>query len=171
MDNRLTKDFFACDSVELAQKLLGKTLCVQHGNEVIRKTITETEAYSENDTACHGNRGRTKRNDPMFCVGGTVYVYLCYGIHEMLNVAAGAEGESKAVLIRGTDGAAGPGKVTKLLNINRSYNYEFIPTSNRIWIEDAPEVDEDKLQKLKRVGIGYAAPADQNRLWRFVVFY
>ena len=165
--NRLGEEFFDCDSVELAGKLLGKTLCVQGENDVIRRIITETESYSENDTACHGSRGRTKRNDAMFCRGGTVYVYLCYGLHEMLNVAAGKDGESKAVLIRGIKGAAGPGIVTKQLNICRRLNYEFLPTSERIWIEDGIEISENQIENLKRVGIGYASQEDQDKLWRF----
>jgi len=164
---RLASEFFDCNSVELAPKLLGKVLCVQTESAIIRKAITETEAYCQNDTACHGNKGRTKRNDPMFHPGGTVYVYLCYGMHEMFNVAAGRDGESQAVLVRGIEGYAGPGKVTKHMNIDRSFNYEFLPASNRIWIENGVEVHESQIEKLKRVGIGYAARCDQDRLWRF----
>ena len=47
-------EFFACDCVELAQRLLGKILCVKAENTIIKKVITETEAYGINDTACHG---------------------------------------------------------------------------------------------------------------------
>jgi DNA-3-methyladenine glycosylase len=167
MAEHLCPQFFDCESVTLAKKLLGKVLCVQNEGQIIREIITETEAYCENDTACHAFKGRTKRNDPMFCKGGTVYVYLCYGIHEMMNISAGKDNEGQAVLVRGVNGATGPGKVTKLLKIDRSLNYEFLPESKLIWIESAPEIDDSQIEKLKRVGIGYASPKDQNNLWRF----
>jgi len=164
---RLNPEFFNCNSVELAKKLLGKVLCVQSGNQVIRKMITETEAYGINDTACHCYKGRTKRNDPMFKVGGTVYVYLCYGIHEILNVVAGKDGEGQGVMIRGVEGAVGPGKVSKALDIDRSLNYELLPLSKRIWLENGVEVKDSQIEKLKRVGISYASQEDQDKLWRF----
>lgn len=164
---KLASAFFDCDSVELAKKLLGKVLCVQIGDEVVRKKIIETEGYGINDTACHGYNGQTKRNYPMFCQGGTVYVYLCYGLHEIFNVAAGKEGEGQGVMIRGVENATGPGRVTKILKINRSFNYEFLPASNRIWLEDGIEVESTQIEELKRVGIGYATREDQDKLWRF----
>lgn len=163
---RVNKNFFECDCVQLAVKLLGKTLCVQTANGTVKSIITETEAYGMDDTACHCNRGCTKRNDPMFCKGGTVYVYLCYGLHEILNFAAGSDGEGQGVMIRGTANAIGPGRVTKAFGINRSFNYEFAPTSERIWVEEGESI-EQKVEALKRVGIGYAAQEDQDRLWRF----
>jgi len=169
MIKKLTADFFDCDCEELSIKLLGKVICIQNGEHVIRKIITEVEAYGINDTACHTYKGRTKRNDPMFKQGGTVYVYLCYGIHEILNFVSGKDGEGQGVMIRGIEGAIGPGRVSKILNIDRSLNYEFLPTSDRIWLEDGEPVDEDKIERLKRVGIGYATQEDQDRLWRFSI--
>jgi len=176
--------FYNCNSETLAKKLLGKILCVAHENKIIRVSITETESYGLNDTACHTYKGRTKRNDPMFHRGGTIYVYLCYGIHEILNISAGADGEGQGVMIRGVcatknigaadiakdiDNIFGPGRVTKLLGVDRSFNYEFLTTSTRIWLEDAHEILPEKIQALKRVGIGYALQEDQDRLWRFRV--
>jgi DNA-3-methyladenine glycosylase len=164
---KLNAEFFACDCVELARRLLGKVLCVKAGNEIIKKVITETEAYGVGDTACHGYKGRTKRNAPMFAQGGTVYVYLCYGLHEILNFAAGADGEGQGVMIRGIESAVGPGRVTKALNIDRSFNDEFLPTSKRIWLESGVEFQQQHIEELKRVGIGYASQEDQDKLWRF----
>lgn len=181
---RLTAEFFDCGCVNLSIKLLGKVICIQTPNEVIRKMINEVEAYGIGDTACHANKGRTKRNDPMFKSGGTVYVYLCYGIHEILNFSAGKDGEGQGVMIRAVCNAenievakghtvrnigeaVGPGRVTKLLGIDRSFNYEFLPASTRIWLEEGAQVNQSKIQRLKRIGIGYASQADQDRLWRF----
>ena len=67
------------------------------------------------------------------------------------------------------EGAVGPGRVTKLLGIDRNINYEFLPTSNRIWLEEGTYIEEVRIEKLKRVGIGYARQEDQNKLWRFKI--
>lgn len=173
--NRLNENFFDCDAVMLARKLLGKVLCVKTDTEIKKMIISETEAYGINDTACHCYKGRTKRNDPMFKQGGTVYVYLCYGLHEILNFVAG-NGEGQAAMLRavkhiepqskGKDRVIGPGCVTKTLKVDRSFNYEFLPTSKRIWIENGTAA-EPKIEELKRIGISYASKEDQEKLWRF----
>ena len=160
-------NFFDCSAVELARNLLGKILCVQTDAGVIRKMITETEAYGIDDTACHCYKGRTNRTEPMFRKGGTVYVYLCYGIHEILNIASGKEDQGQGVMIRGIEGAVGPGRVTKALGVDRSYNFEQVTTSSRIWLEEGIDVTANKIQELKRVGIDYAAQHDIDKLWRF----
>eukprot|EP01018_Ginkgo_biloba_P005432 Gb_11103 [translate_table: standard] len=92
----LGPDFFQCDALELAPRLLGKLL---RRDDVILQ-ITEVEAYRQNDTACHGRFGITARTAPVFGPGGHAYVYLCYGLHIMLNVVADKEGIGAAVLIR-----------------------------------------------------------------------
>lgn len=84
----LPADFFLQDALEVAPWLLGCRLAVD-GRELI---ITETEAYrSESDTACHAHHGRTKRTEMLYRRGGYVYVYLCYGIHSLLNIITGPE--------------------------------------------------------------------------------
>ena len=63
--------------------------------------ITETEAYRwPSDSASHNRFGRTARNAAMWGPGGRAYVYLCYGIHQMLNIVTDREDEASAVLIR-----------------------------------------------------------------------
>ena len=64
--------------------------------------IFETEAYlGPQDLACHGRVGPTPRNQVMFGPAGYWYVYLCYGMHWMLNIVTGREGLPAAVLLRG----------------------------------------------------------------------
>ena len=165
---RLERNFYIKEATELAPLLLGKVICHSYNGEVIKERITETEAYMQHDTACHANRGRTKRNGPMFLAGGHFYVYLCYGIHEMLNIVSGEAGKPEAVLIRGIEGVSGPGRVTKALKIDRSLNGLDLVSDNNFWIEDDGGATP-KYTVEKRIGIDYADEIDKNRLWRFVV--
>ena len=109
---------------EAARALVGKILVRRlPDGRVIRARITETEAYfGESDTACHACHGRTQRTQVLYRPAGTIYVYLCYGIHWMLNLVTGPEDDPQAVLIRGVEGASGPGRVTKYLSIDKSLN-------------------------------------------------
>lgn len=106
---RLGRDFYLEHADRVAPALLGKILCKKdrETGEITRVRITETECYlGENDTACHASKGKTDRSRVLWDKGGTIYVYLCYGMHNMLNVVTGAKGEPEAVLIRGTEDLA-----------------------------------------------------------------
>ena len=164
---RLCRDFYLQDAYSAAKAICGKFLCVrQPDGSVLRRRITETECYlGEEDTACHAHHGRTNRTDVMYREGGVAYVYLCYGIHNMLNIVTGPSEHPQAVLIRGVEGAEGLGRLTKLLNIDRSLNREDLVASERLWIEsDGARV---KFTAAPRIGIGYASKRDQARKWRF----
>jgi len=152
---------------EAAEALIGKLLVRRFGDgSEAAFRITETEAYyGESDTACHARFGRTKRSEVLYRPAGTVYVYLCYGIHWMLNVITGDIDDPQGVLIRACVEAEGPGKLTKRLGIAGERNRDNAVTSENIWIGDDGyrcEVVTDK-----RVGIGYASREDQDKLWRF----
>lgn len=161
---RLTYEFFHRPCLEVARDLVGKRL-VCNG---LSLRISETEAYcGEADTACHASRGRTKRTEVMYMEAGTVYIYLCYGIHWMLNIVTGEKEQPEAVLVRACLEAPGPGKLTKALGITGALNKDSVVTSDAIRIEDDGFVCA--ITPDKRVGIGYASEEDQNRLWRFVM--
>ena len=165
---RLDRTFFRRSAPELAPRLLGKLLCRRIGRRVVRLRITETEAYhGEDDTACHASRGRTPRTDVMYAEGGHAYVYLCYGMHEMFNIVTGHEGFPEAVLVRGVEGHAGPGRLTRALRITRGLNREDLTRSRRLWLED--DGFRCGHAASPRIGIGYASPRDRARLWRFTV--
>lgn len=165
---RLTEDFYKQHATELAPLLLGKLICRQIDNKVIKCRITETECYfGENDTACHAHKGKTERTKIMYERGGKAYVYLCYGIHSLFNVVTGEKDFPEAVLIRGVEGFTGPGKLTKHLQIDRRLNGENLITSDKLWFED--DGFEVKYKADKRVGIDYATEEYRNILWRFIL--
>ena len=151
---------------EAARALVGKNLVRRlEDGTVLTARITETEAYfGEADTACHACHGRTKRTQVLYRPAGTIYVYLCYGIHWMLNLVTGPEDDPQAVLIRGVEGASGPGRVTKFLRIDKNLNDT--PLGPALDLADDGFVPA-RITASPRVGIGYAAPEDQARLWRF----
>ena len=159
---KLTEDFFHRPCLEVARDLVGKVLVC--GDKRLR--IAETEAYcGEDDTACHAHKGRTKRTEVMYMEAGTIYVYLCYGMHWLLNIVTGEENEPEAVLIRACVDANGPGKLTKALGITGEHNRKHICRQEEPYIEDDGfhcEIVTDK-----RVGIGYASQEDQDKPWRF----
>ena len=165
---RLDYDFFHRPCLTVAEALVGKVLVhrLPDGTE-LRLRISETEAYcGEEDTACHAHKGRTKRTEVLYATAGTIYIYLCYGIHWLLNIVTSDAEDPQAVLIRACVDASGPGKLTKALRITGELNWGSI-LGDELWIEDdgfACKVITDK-----RVGIGYASQEDQDRLWRFIM--
>ena len=99
----LPQDWYFRDVVEVARDLIGRH--VRRGRVTLR--ITEVEAYrGPTDSAAHTSMGRTPRNEPMWGDGGHSYVYLCYGLHNMLNIVTG-RGEGAAVLIRSAEPVVG----------------------------------------------------------------
>ena len=161
---RLPYAFFHRPCVEVARDLVGKLLVC--GDTTLR--ISETEAYcGEADTACHASKGRTKRTEVMYMEAGTVYVYLCYGIHWMMNIVTGEPDQPEAVLIRACLEAPGPGRLTKKLGITGQQNRDNVTLSPVLWIGD--DGFACSVATAKRVGIGYASQEDQDRLWRFVM--
>lgn len=177
----LAADFYACDALDLAPRLLGKLL--RHGDVILQ--ITEVEAYRTGDTACHARFGQTARTEAMFRAGGLAYVYLCYGISIMLNVVADKAGVGAAVLIRACSPVAGlatilkrrkqdavkpvllrgPGKVGQALGLTVDWSCHplYVPGGLEILDGPAPEA----ILAGPRVGINYAAPQDVAAPWRF----
>ena len=163
---RLTKNFYLEDAEILAPRLLGKILVRRTENGIVRAVITETECYKgTDDTASHASRGKTARTFVMFEEGGRAYVYLCYGMHNMLNIVTGAEGQPQAVLIRSLDEIRGPGRLTKAMDITRELNGEILYESDRLWVEDGESLE---YTQTPRIGIDYADKKDRERLWRYI---
>ena len=161
------RSFYRQNATELAPALVGKLLCRKlPDGSVIRLRISETEAYcGTEDTACHAHKGKTKRAEILWRDGGTIYVYLCYGMHWLMNIVSGEEDGPQAVLIRCCFEADGPGKLTKKLGIDGSYNGKDILDCPDLWLED--DGFEVNITTDKRVGIAYADEADREKLWRY----
>lgn len=174
----LPPEFYDRDALEVARDLVGAT--VTHGGVTLR--LTELEAYRfPGDTANHARMGRTPRNAPMWGPPGHAYVYLCYGLHQMLNLVTGPEGHAAAVLVRaaevvegealvrarrggkvGPAATAGPGRVGAALGLTTALSGSRL--DGPIVVEAAP--GPAPLLVGPRVGIDYAAEADRRAPWR-----
>lgn len=184
---RLNHSFFVReDIVQISKDLLGKYLVTQFDGEMTAGKIVETEAYrGSDDKACHAyNYRRTKRTQTLFEEAGTIYVYLCYGIHHLFNIVTAPKENPQAVLIRAiepTDNlplmlqrrnfqklkpqlTAGPGTLTKALGISTQHNQLSVLTpDSSIWVEDREEIiTEQQIIASPRVGVGYA---EECALW------
>lgn len=176
------------DTVSIAKELIGKTLCTNINSQKTSGIIIETEAYyGASDKACHAfNYKLTSRTKTMFETGGIAYIYLCYGIHHLFNVVTNVKNEPHAVLIRAikvvdgfetmserlkkniksNDFINGPGKLTKALGINTSFDKTSL-VSDIIWIEDCGiSKNEIQISANTRIGVEYAGE-DAKLLYRF----
>jgi DNA-3-methyladenine glycosylase len=176
------------DVVRISKELLGKVLVTNWNNEYTAGRIVETEAYAgETDKASHASKGRTKRTEVIFNRGGTAYVYLCYGIHQMFNIVTNKEGIPHAILIRAIEPVAGidimlrrTGK-TKLDetltrgpgNVGRAFGFHtsqcgLLLTGNELFIaDDGFTLKESQIVSSPRIGVDYAG---EHAEWHYRFF-
>lgn len=177
----LGPSFYARPVLEVARDLVG--CVVTHGPTA--GVIAETEAYHEEEPACHAYVGLTPRTATLFGPPGRAYVYRSYGVHALLNAVCEPEGVGAAVLIRAlvplegielmrerrgpTAGAgdrglcSGPGRLTQALGVGLEHNggdlargpVQITPRTSR-WVD--PPVLTDT-----RIGITRATELP----WRF----
>jgi DNA-3-methyladenine glycosylase len=183
-EDLLPPSFFRREALDLARALLGRWL--RHG--AVTLAITEVEAYrGPTDSGCHTFRGPTPRTAPMWGPPGHLYVYTCYGLHQMLNIVAGPnDGAAAAVLVRacapvvGVEIVAarrgrpagpglldGPGKVGQALAVDPSFNHHPLYTPGGVELlrgEPAHAVVVGR-----RIGIDYALPEHREAPWRLAV--
>jgi len=97
----LPVDFYRRPTLDVARDLIGKVLVYRAKSGTTAGAIVEVEAYiGEDDPACHAAAGPTERNAPLYGPPGRAYVYLNYGLHDMMNAVTEEEGHPAAVLIR-----------------------------------------------------------------------
>jgi len=180
----LAEALLALPAPDLAPRLIGCELRVG----ALRAQICETEAYhGEADRACHAARGRTPRSELLYRAPGTLYCYLCYGVHVLLNIVCDAEQQPSAVLLRSIlleRGVAtarrrrarpdvplerlanGPGKLSQALGIELAHNGSRLGRPGcplRLYERHA----EPALSRGPRVGVAYAGPEWAGRPWRW----
>ena len=180
----LPREFYARDTVQIAEDLLGKRLVRVRGKSWMVGLIVEVEAYrGSDDPASHAFRGLTPRNAPMFGEPGHAYVYFTYGNHYCLNVTTQSSGTPGAVLIRALEPlegvsmmrrlrpnvsdlalTSGPGKLTKALAIDKSLNEVDMTRIGPLFIEDARR-GQNEIMRSTRIGIRVG----KERLWRFYI--
>lgn len=170
-NNTLPTSFFNRPTLETAELILGKMLCREYPDgSISRHVITEVEAYDgPEDKACHAHKGLTPRTEVMFGPSGHWYVYLCYGVHWMLNIVTGPIDYPAAILIRSIKDICGPGRLTKNLSINKLFNAMPACPTSKLWIEENPDTEEFEIQKTPRIGIDYAGPIWSKKLYRFLI--
>ena len=190
----LESNFFKRDTVEVAKNLLGKKIIRNISGNFFCAKIVETEAYlGLEDKACHSYGGNiTKRNEILYKEGGTIYVYLIYGMYNLLNIVTKNENDPEAVLIRAVepieniDAMAvnrfgkiykdlssyqkknltnGPGKLTMAMGIDRALNGKIL-SQDYLYIEEGEDVRN--IIETKRIGIDYAGE-DANLPLRFYI--
>lgn len=163
--------FFNRPTLEVLPELLGKYLIRKKGRTEYSGFITEAEAYiGFEDKACHAAKGKTERTKIMFEPAGTWYVYLCYGVHWMLNIVTEKKDFPAAILIRGVQSQhhyAGPGKLTKAFQIDHSFNGKRATFQEGLWIEDRNlKIAPSDIKKGERIGI-HVSGEWQHKLWRY----
>jgi DNA-3-methyladenine glycosylase len=157
----LPRSFYARDAGTVARDLLGTILVHRTGKLERRARVVETEAYvGAHDLACHASKGRTGRTEVMFGRAGHAYVYLIYGMYDMLNVVTGEIDHPEAVLIRAAEPIAGvegslrgPGKLARGMAITRAENGIDLCKNVLFFL---PGRAPDRIEITPRIGVDYA---------------
>jgi DNA-3-methyladenine glycosylase len=169
------------DTVALARYLIGKLLVRALPEGILSGRIVETEAYVVGDAAGHAYRGMTPRNRSLFLERGHAYVYVAYGISNMLNVSSETPGIGAGVLIRALepregiavmqrnrgigrprDLARGPGRLAMALRIDRRLDGLDLCRKGPLWLAQ-DEQEPGEIGRSMRIGIS----RDADRLLRF----
>ena len=156
----------------MAPDLIGCVLVRnRHDKGLLKGIIVETEAYSQEEEACHGYNKKTPSNKVLFDEPGRLYVYKSYGIHYCLNIVTDKKNFASGVLIRAVfisskneRLASGPGLVTKAFEINNKFNSYNIIDNDFLWIwKRESTLDKKELIQTNRIGISKA----KNIKWRW----
>lgn len=173
---KLPRSFYRrTDVVAIAKELLGKIIVTDIDGIFTSARIVETEAYMAHvDRASHSYNGRrTARNEHMYSPAGTVYVYICYGMHTMLNVVTNDRDIPDAVLVRAAEPISGidimlkrtgkkvldntltrgPGNLAKALGISKAHSGSLFGDANIHLYDDGHKLKEEQIGASKRIGV------------------
>jgi DNA-3-methyladenine glycosylase len=178
------------DVLKIARELLGKLIITTFDGQLTVGRIVETEAYAgEIDRASHAWNGRrTNRTEIMYGIGGTAYVYLCYGIHQMFNVVTNQQGIPHAILVRAVEPVTGidimlertgkpkldytltkgPGNVAKALGLFTRHTGCSLLEEEVSIADDGFKIKRSDILATPRIGVDYAG-ADAALPYRFIV--
>lgn len=168
----IKRDFYQRNTIAVAKDLLGKKLCRRLcDGKTLSGIIVETEAYTQDDPACHAFKGKTPRAATLFKKPGISYVYFIYGMYHCFNIITEPEETAGAVLIRALEpiepviNTNGPGKLCRELQITREHNeIDLTEPKSCLWVEDGGvNVTADMIHTTTRIGIKKAADYP----WRF----
>ncbi len=171
-ENFFPQNFFCRHSKLVAPDLIGCYLIKKiDDNNLLKGIIVETEAYSQEEEACHGYHKITNSNKSLFGKPATFYVYKSYGIHHCLNIVTDRENFASGVLIRAVfisnkneRLASGPGLVTKIFGIDKSFNSLEVLNKNSLWIcQRNSNIGKKDIIQTTRIGISKA----KNIKWRW----
>jgi DNA-3-methyladenine glycosylase len=149
---------------KIAKELIGKILVTHFNDELTVGRIIETEAYNGiYDKASHSYNGkRTSRNEIMYSTAGVSYVYICYGVHHLLNVVTNKENIPDAVLIRAIEPIVGFDIMTKNHSgISLTHHLQFL-------CDDGFKYKESEIISSPRIGVE-SAGKDALLPYRFFV--
>ena len=187
--NKLPLSFYLRkDVVQIAKELLGKVLVTKWNGEFTSGRIVETEAYAgEIDKASHAYKGRTKRTEVIYNEGGTAYVYLCYGIHQMFNIVTNVNDVPHAILIRAVEPmegidimlqrtgkknadetlTRGPGNVGKAFGFHTSQCGVSLISDKLYVADDGYKIKKSSIATSPRIGVDYAG---DHAAWHYRFF-
>jgi len=171
---KLKRSFFARPADKVAADLIGTILVHKNPYGQRRARLVETEAYvGEHDLACHASKGRTARTEIMFGPAGHAYVYLIYGMYDMLNIVTGKPGVAEAVLLRAAEplddwdaDLSGPGKLTRAFGITVKRDNGLDLTKDVMYFT-ARSDKPIHLRQTPRIGVEYSGPWQHEPL-RFI---
>jgi DNA-3-methyladenine glycosylase len=178
------------DVLQIARDLLGKILVTQWDGVRSSGRIVETEAYAGvNDRASHAFGGRrTERSEDLYGDPGTVYMYICYGMHHLFNVITNKKNIPHGVLIRALEPlegvehmlyrtgktkadyslTKGPGNLSRALGLSKLHSGTNL-FSEEIFIEDdGLRYKKDQIAITRRIGVE-SAREDAELPYRFIV--
>jgi DNA-3-methyladenine glycosylase len=163
------------DVIQIAKELLGKILVTNFDGLITSGRIVETEAYvGIVDKASHSFGGRrTARNEHMYAAAGTAYVYICYGMHQMMNIVTNKKEIPDAVLIRALEPlegiyimlqrtgksfldytlTRGPGNVGKALGIFKHHSGSFLLDNEIYLLNDNYTITNEAIGISRRIGV------------------
>lgn len=161
---KLQRSFYRRDAETVARELVGTILVHRVGRVTRRARIVETEAYvGSHDLACHAAKGRTARTEVMFGDGGHAYVYLIYGMYDMLNIVTGAAGDAQAVLIRAAEpldgwetSLSGPGKICREMKITVARDNGRDLLDDELFVARDMDATQPTIARSRRVNVDYA---------------